>query len=303
MVVKRWWLVLGVLAVLAHSASAAEQKIIDGEFWLCEPAPTPTPTPTPLPTATPTAVPVPTEQPEEGNGAFACSGTIEEAGDMEDSADGLWWVNSGGRLLCGSPAKTIQGELRQSDYWRMTYARTNPRDTDQGYHPQNIFRLVARAKWRNVDQLVRFRVNRLHLSASSNRNASNGVLLFNRYLDGDNLYYVGVRVDGYAVIKKKLRGTYWTLGSRRIWPGAYSRSSNPNLMPLGQWIELRSRVVTNDDGSVTVRAYVDGRMVLEAVDTGSSAFGGAPIRDAGHAGIRTDFLDAEFAHWEAKAAR
>ena len=37
------------------------------------------------------------------------------------------------------------------------------------------------------------------------------MLLFNRYQDGQTLYYGGVRVDGAAVIKKKLAGVYTTL--------------------------------------------------------------------------------------------
>jgi hypothetical protein len=40
---------------------------------------------------------------------------------------------------------------------------------------------------------------------------------------------------------------------------------------------------------------LDGRgwqILVEAVDTGSS--GGSPIRQAGFAGIRTDFMDVEF---------
>jgi hypothetical protein len=58
-------------------------------------------------------------------------------------------------------------------------------------------------------------------SNSIHRMASNGVLLFNHYLDGDNLYYVGIRVDGSAIVKKKKDGVYYTMESKRVFPGKY----------------------------------------------------------------------------------
>ena len=116
--------------------------------------------------------------------------------------------------------KTIQGDFPEGSKWQKKYEKSNPKDTDNGTHPQNIFRLVTKAKWQNFDQEAYFRINRLNLSSSDNRNESNGILLFNRYEDGDNLYYTGLRVDGTAVIKKKYAGKYYTLSEKVFFPGS-----------------------------------------------------------------------------------
>src|ERR1051326_262521 len=153
---------------------------------------------------------------------------------MTRSASPDWWVNSGGRFIAsGGLGQTIHGELADNDRWRIAYAQSNPTDTDGGYHPPKIFRFGTRSRWRSFDQQVHFRIDRMNLSTSPNRNASNGVLLFNRYQDGQTLYYTGVRVDGAAVIKKKLSGTYTTLAYGGLFPGfgSYDRDAQPNLLP------------------------------------------------------------------------
>jgi hypothetical protein len=262
--------------------------------------PTATPKPTVKPTATATPRPTATPSGQSFSDSFDSSGTIEEAGAMTESSSPSWWVNSGGRFTeSGGYGHTIQGDLPADDHWRTAYAQANPVDTDDGYHPQNIFRFVLRSRWRDFDQQVYFRINRVNLSASPNRNASNGVLLFNRYqLDGQTLYYAGVRVDGAAVIKKKVTGTYTTLAYRGIFPGygTYNVANNPNLIPQDQWIGLRTVVVTNVDGSVNVQLLLDRgsgwEVVLDAIDTGAS--GGAPISVDGYGGIRSDFMDVDF---------
>jgi hypothetical protein len=96
------------------------------------------------------------------------------------------------------------------------------------------------------------------LSDSEYRNESNGVLLFNRYKDGDNLYYSGIRVDGQAVIKKKIKGKYFTLVEKELFgkDGDYDRKSNPNLIPQGKWIGIKS-VLKNEGEAVDIKLYVD----------------------------------------------
>jgi hypothetical protein len=304
-------LVLAVVHLLDPPASAAKRK----QTPTPKPPPTATRTPTPRPTATttpkpsptatpkptPTATPQPTATPagQSFGDSFNTDGAIEETGAMSQSSSPNWWMNSGGRLTkSGGYGHTVQGDLPEADYWRRLYAQNNPLDTDDGYHPQNLFRFVLRSRWRNFDQLVYFRINRVNMSVSPNRNASNGVLLFNRYQDGQTLYYAGVRVDGAAVIKKKLAGVYTTLAYGGIFPGygTFDVTNNPNLIPENQWIGLRTMVTTNADGSVEVQLLVDQgggwNVVLDAVDTGASA--GPPITADGYAGIRTDFMDADF---------
>ena len=230
--------------------------------------------------------------------SFSSSGTVEEVGSMLGSGSVDWWVNSGGRMILGGTGKTVQGSLPSNDVWRLAYAAANPLDTDNGYHPQNIFRLVTRDRWKNFTQEASFRINRYNLSASPNRAEHNGILFFNRYVSGDTLYYAGIRVDGAAVIKRKKAGTYTTLAYAKVYPGTYDRTSMPNLLPVNRWIGLRSEIEDIPGGGVSIQLSLSdstrgsGWMpILEAIDTGAS--GGAITTD-GYAGIRTDFMDVEF---------
>ncbi len=228
--------------------------------------------------------------------------TIEEAGSMAASASSSWWVNNGGRFIsAGGLGMTIQGPLPDNDRWRLLYAASNPLDTDNGYLPQNIFRLVTRSRWSDFEQETYFRIRRVNMTDSPNRAGHNGVLHSQRYVDGNNLYYVGLRVDGAAVMKRKQAGIYTTLASRQIYPGVYERALRPNLIPVDRWIGMRTTTWDQTDGSVALRLEIDDPVltggwttVLEAVDAA-----GAAIRSEGYAGIRTDFMDVEFDEYHA----
>lgn len=225
---------------------------------------------------------------------FGVSGILHETGSMAESSSPYFWLNSGGILnISDGRGRTIQGNLSSSDKWRLIYLRSNPIDTDQGYHPQNLFRLITRSKWQNFSETAYFRITKNQISSSPNRDVSNGLLLFSRYQDGNNLYYAGIRVDGNAVIKKKLNGRYYTLASKKIFTGVYNRDSNPSLLPKNKWMGLKSMINTSN-GKVNIKLYLDRHwnlnwtLVLEADDYSS------PILNEGHAGIRTDFMDVEF---------
>ena len=218
---------------------------------------------------------------------------------MAESASSQWWLNSGGEFDDqGAGGATIQGDLPSDNVWHQRYAQSSPTDTDGGSHPQNLFRLIDRRTFQNPIEHLEFNITSIHTSGSPNRNNSNGVLLMQHYqVDGQTLYYAGVRVDGQAVIKKKINGIYHTLAIRPIYPGRYNRQNNPNLIPTGQWIALDVSTRTNGDGSVTVDLSVDGTLTLEAVDNGH--LGGPPLREAGFVGIRTDFMDVDFRNYNA----
>ncbi|MBI2113125.1 MAG: hypothetical protein HYT50_00910 [Candidatus Wildermuthbacteria bacterium] len=232
--------------------------------------------------------------------SFNFPGKLQEASSLFASSSPYWWVNSGAYLdIYAGRGHTQQGSLPFLDPWRVLYAKNNPADTDQGYHPQNIFRLIGKSKWQNASQEAFFLVAKDNLSQSSNRNASNGILLLNRYQDGNNLYYAGVRVDGAAVIKKKQNGAYTTLSYvKGVYPGTYDRTSNPNLLPKNKWIGIKSETQNNADGSLTIRLYIDKgwtgswELVAQATDTRN------PITSAGYGGIRTDFMDAAFENYQ-----
>lgn len=225
--------------------------------------------------------------------------TLQESESPPASASDGWWLDSGGRLEARGPyASTIQGDAPGGDPWRAAYAASNPTDTDDGAHPQNIFRLVTRARWRDLDVRARMYVVADHWSASPNRNASNGLLIMSRYVNGDTLYYAGIRVDGNAVIKKKYQGTYYTLAQRSVFPGGYREPQDDvNRIPHREWLTLRSVTKTLPDGSVHISLYIarDGgpeALVASAVDRGQ--FGGTPPIPFGRAGLRTDFMDVHF---------
>lgn len=231
---------------------------------------------------------------------FEHPGDLEEAGSMSESSSPDYWVNSGGYMtVAGGWGGTIQGSLPEGDYWRQLYADDNPEDTDGGYYPQNIFRLVTRSSWLDVRQEATFMVTGDNLSESPNRDCHNGLLLFSRYLDSDNLYYAGIRVDGYAVIKKKMHGDYYTMAYNKVLQGSYNRGSNPSLIPKDTPIALRAETTDQLDGSVQIKLYSDiggtgnWTLVAQAVDSGSGT-GGTPINSPGFAGIRTDFMDVLF---------
>jgi hypothetical protein len=229
--------------------------------------------------------------------SFSSPGVLQETGGLTESSSPYWWVNSGAYMkIDGAYGSTVKGALDANNKWRTLYAAANPTDTDNGYHPQNIFRLVTKDKsYKNLRQEAYFKITRDNLSSSSNRNASNGLLLFNRYQDGMNLYYTGIRVDGSAIIKKKKGGTYTTLAQKHgVFPGTYSSSQRNNLLPKDTWIGLRSEVKDNADGSVNIKVFMDkGKtgswtLVAEANDTSNVVSG------AGSGGIRTDFMDVTF---------
>jgi hypothetical protein len=234
---------------------------------------------------------------------FSTTAILQEAGSMQESTSPYWWVNSGGELiLAGGIGSTVEGALPTTNKWQRLYAQTNPMDTDNGFHPQNIFRLVTKSSWTNLQQELFFRIDNNNVSSSTNRNESNGLLLFNRYQDGATLYYTGIRVDGAAVIKKKINGIYYTMDYEPIITnkGAYDRIKNINLLPEHVWIGLRSVVKTLPNGTVQIQLYenLSGTwdLIAQAVDNGTT-YGGAVISSPGHAGVRTDFMDVSFKNY------
>lgn len=234
--------------------------------------------------------------------SFNVDGILNEAGAIEMSTSPYWWVNSGGELLITDGiGATMQGEAPEDNPWRMRYAKNNPVDTDEGLHPQNIFRLVTRSMWNDASEQARFYIVRDNFSSSPNRNESNGLLLFSRYeLGGQTLYYAGIRVDGTAVIKKKYHGIYYTMEQKQIFPGTYrAPQSEKNLIPHQEWIALRADTITAEDGTVRISLSMqredeaDWATLLTAQDKGQ--YGDTPpITGSAYMGIRTDFMDVKF---------
>ncbi len=228
---------------------------------------------------------------------------VEETGSLEESPDPFWWLDSGAMVYWVEDRFfTIQGDLSSDSRWWREYAGSNPFDTDGGYHPQNLFRLITKKKWQDHQQETYFKVNQYWVSDTPSRNESNGVLLISRYVDDDNLYYAGLRVDGDVVIKKKRDGEYSVLAEKKILAGEYDRSYNPNILPLNKWMGLRLETINQENGDVLIIFYLDlfdrgdWQKALEAVDKRENN----PLTEEAHSGIRTDFMDAEMKGYKIK---
>ncbi len=254
-----------------------------------------------------------THQKTKGAGSFVETFSkdfiLEETGSILESQNDNWWVNSGAFLYSEHGiGRTIFGALDKNNKWRLDYKNYNADETDNGYHPQNIFRLITKSKWKNFTQSAYFRMKKYHLSSSKHRFESNGILLFNRYLDGNNLYYTGLRVDGAAVIKKKYKGKYYLMGYKKILKGKYDRQKNPNLIPTNQWIGIKSKVATISNNKTEIKLAIDikgngnWQEILRVIDDGKK-FGGPTISQNGHAGIRTDFMDVQFDNYKIEERR
>jgi hypothetical protein len=232
---------------------------------------------------------------ENGPYGLSADQRLEETGSMAQSPNQDWWLSSGGYFYVQNGiGRTVIGNLKPNVKWRKAYASSNPTDTDNGFRPQNIFRLVTKSQWNNFTQEAKVKMTAYDADQSPNRNASNGILFFNRYKDQNNVYYTGIRVDGTSVIKKKANGVYTTLDQDKVFDGSYDRLGQPNLIPLSKWMGLRSMVSDNSDGSVSIKVYLDKnndghwQLVSSATDRNN------PITGQGYAGIRSDFADMRF---------
>ncbi|HVS79738.1 MAG TPA: LamG domain-containing protein [Candidatus Paceibacterota bacterium] len=234
---------------------------------------------------------------------FSGKSTIEEASKPGDSDSKDWWVESGGLLkLNNGVGETLEGNLPDDDSMRKKYAKSDPTESDNGYHPQNIFRMFTQNEWQDSEQTMYMKVMGSNLFNPKNSNSFNGLSLVARYQDDSDYYYLGVQMDGKAVIKKKKGGQFETLDSESLFSGKYDPAQNPNLIPDNKLIGLRSRVINNSDGSVSLQLYVDTsgkgswKLAAQAVDKGRDL--GAPLTKAGNGGVITDYMNVEFSDYE-----
>jgi hypothetical protein len=239
--------------------------------------------------------------------SFNAPGVVHEAASMKESWSPYWWLAAGGRMeIADHVGRTVYGALPSSDTWNQQYARWNPLDTSNGLYPQNIFRLVSKSYWKDVDQSVLFQMNGVNMTDTPNRDGYSGVLLMSRYVDQYSLYYAGVRMDGDVVIKKKYKGTYHTLAQKSHFSSSqeYNKYTNPSIIPMNRWIGMRSVTKTNSNGTVSIDLYLDEtgtgnswKKVLSVVDQNT---GSAVIDNVGHVGIRTDYANVQFDNYRIK---
>jgi len=239
---------------------------------------------------------------------FNQDGILGESFPMNTSTSQYFWLNSGGKMpIKDGVGGTIQGPLPAIDKWRLLYNKSNALDTGNGYYPQNLFRWVTKSTWTNISQELPFKITKMNLTDTPNRDGYSGVLLFARYAsDGQTTYYAGVRQDGAVVIKKKYKGTYYTMkevGGIFSNGSPYNKTTNPNLIPENKWMAIKFDVVNKADGTATLDLYLDKNYdlktkrawtkVASAVDA-PNKYGASPVLPANYAGIRTDYMDVLF---------
>jgi hypothetical protein len=241
----------------------------------------------------------------EGQVAFSgaslsSSTTLEEAEGFDASANPAYWLNSGAYAYFSgvSDFATLHGDLPPGSKWQQSYMNSNSIDTDGGIHPQNLFRLFTKDMYGNGSYVAYAKIDSTIKSLSPNRNDSNGVFLMIHAKDSDNLYYAGLRVDGNAVIKKKIGGIYYTLAEVPVFAyAAYDTNTMPSVLPLKTWLGMKADVRTVGQGNVDIIFSIDlsgaGIWIplLHITDMPSQTVQTLP--DAGHAGIRSDFMEME----------
>jgi hypothetical protein len=230
---------------------------------------------------------------------------IQEAHSISESSDPNWWVGSGAYVYFNNGiASTIQGTLTENDPFRLAYSSSkSSADTDYGFRPQNIFRMVNRNIWSgDYTEDLYFRYSRYNnvTAADKNLEATNGMSLMINYQDENNLYYVGLRADGLSEIKKKIGGEYSVNENPvEVFPGVYKPYDN--LIPQDRWIGLRALVEHKQDKFGKDQIYL--AMYVDKNGDGSwkyvtSFLDQDRIFKQGHTGIRTDFIDAQFKNFQ-----
>lgn len=241
---------------------------------------TPTPTPTPTPTSTPIPTPTPTPTP----------GVLFQ--DNFNRADGLvtneyWYYNSTSSGAILSPdweatngsffIKNQQGWTGIPD-WREADATSSSTDSGE-------FRLVTkRSDFGNVN--VSFNLTNNYLITEQSHQYD-GVHIQLRYQSQYQLYLATINQrDGGIIIEKKCPGgssnggTYYDLGHKLGYP-----------IPFNTVQKVAASVQNNTDGSVTLKLYRDGQLLLTVTDRGT---GCAPITAPGRVGLRGDNDDFYF---------
>jgi hypothetical protein len=231
---------------------------------------------------------------------FVLDKVYEEVWESSRNFTDRWWVNSGAFFFVKSWTwSTVQWELEAGSKWQVSYSKYGGwLETDWWFHPQNIFRLILNEKFKSFNQEAYFKINRYILSTDVHRRDPNWILLFNRYVDSNNLYYTWIRVDWNAIIKKKLKWNYYTLASKKILDWVYNRDTNPNLLPVNSWIWIKSEIKNLNEKSVIINLYSDLKndwnwiLVLSAIDNVDTSSIDI-INESWYAWIRTDFMDVD----------
>lgn len=227
---------------------------------------------------------------------FNNAGTLTETPSLAESSSPYLWLKSGALLpISGTTGTSLQGSLPTTSTWRTIYAKRDSGASDNGAHPQNLFRLMTKGTVANPAAQVYVNRVRDNLANTANRHGYNAESLITRYQDENNFYFASIRADGYAVIKKKTGGVYQTLVAKKIFSGTWSATTNPDLIPLNNWIGMKFSVVPNASGNPVLSLYTDvgktGLWTPALSVTDDPLKFGSPITAPGLVGIQSDYAD------------
>lgn len=210
---------------------------------------------------------------------------VSESHTFSESSSKKWWLSSGGQIyFFRNKIFPLTGDLHSSDPWYVRYKKNNPKGSNEGKRPQNIFRLVNVPLKKDFTQSVYFKL--LYYAAPFPEQPHDGVFLMSRYVDSDNLYYYGLRVDGVVVIKKKYHGKYTTLAYKKVLPDV-ALNNIPQDKYLGLKISINSNGVKNH-----LVAYLDlGTGFKKVFDIYDSS---KDLSSFGKSGLRSDNMDVVF---------
>jgi hypothetical protein len=172
---------------------------------------------------------------------------------------------------------------RNGNGWSGVPDGTSPGPQSSPTNGSAVFRMTTSANdFEDVAVLMRFRNHGLTSTARTPKQPWDGVHVFLRYSSAAQLYYASLnRRDGTVAIKKKVRG-----GPQEVDGGTYTTLATGHWkVPYGQWQDAEA-VVRTVGHDVAISVYVDGHLVVAAVDHGQG--GRAPLTKPGRVGIRAD---------------
>jgi hypothetical protein len=151
-----------------------------------------------------------------------------------------------------------------------------------------IYRMMTkRSDFKDFTVSFTLNVNNLTSTTKTPAVGWDGVHVFLRYINEQELYYASVfRRDGKVVIKKKKPGgvsnggTYYDIST-------YQTKS----FPIGVDTKVKATIKTVGT-TVEIKLFVNDVLVVSAIDDGK--IGGAPILSQGKTGIRGDNTDFTF---------
>jgi hypothetical protein len=170
-----------------------------------------------------------------------------------------------------------------------------PNDNSSNSTDSAVFRAITRrADFTNVTVSFELRVLKLVSTKRTPATAYDGVHVFLRYQNPQELYAVSVyRRDGIVGVKEKTPGgpsnggTYSTLAQM------------PYEIPLRVWVPIHVTIVTLVSGSVRINLDINGHQELTTTVPPSRS---APILGAGRVGLRGDNCEFFFRDFTVSAA-